>query len=252
VIQFAEAQANNSVTVAKLDALITKVCNALHVSSFCEQNLLPLIPQIINAIIEKEQPQQVCTQIKLCDPQIVPVRAAAVLKANPLACGLCQGVVNLVEQQIQSNASTDQIDSAILKVCGKIKVSSWCQANILPQIPEILAMLVQKVSPDRVCTTIKICAKNESVTSNEEKAVEGFDLRCSICESVIGSAKLTAGDDQTQAGLSRALGTACGKVPFAKDICSAFLAPLAQKIVQDIINGADNHKICTNIKMCKN
>jgi hypothetical protein len=249
VIQFVEAQITNNVTGSKIDAALLKVCNTLRIADWCTTNLLPLVPQIINGITQKEPPQVVCQQIRLCQSgrqmrkQIIP-------KANPLSCGICQGVIQVIESQVQGNWTVDKIDAAIMRVCDRLKVGSWCQANILPKIPEVLQMIAQRAAPQAVCAKIKLC--NSSVAVDEvNTGAADFDLKCSICESVINNARQIAGDDKTQAGLSKAITQACGKVPFAKDICNAFLAPLVQKIAQDLINNADTHKVCQNIKMCK-
>jgi len=254
VIQFVESQATSNATVDKINGLLTKVCNALRVTDWCNKNLLPLIPQILAKITEKENPQVVCQQIKLCAPQVARMRLSVKPEANPLACGLCQGIVNVVEQQVQNNWTVTQIDNAVMRVCNRLKVGAWCQQNVIPRVQEVLSLLLSKASPDKVCAKLKLCdPTNPPVANVAEDLSEdpAFDLKCALCESVISAARQTAGNDNTQAGISRAIQGACGKIPFAKDICNTILGPLVQKIAQDLINGIDTHKVCTNIKMCK-
>jgi hypothetical protein len=249
VIQFVEAQITNNVTGTRIDAALTRICNSLRLADWCAQNLLPLVPQIINAITQKEPPQVVCQQIRLCQNSR-PMRKAITPKANPLSCGICQGVIQVIESQVQGNWSVDKIDASIMKICDRLKVGSWCQTNILPKIPEVLSMISQKAAPEKVCTKLKLCNAT-SVAVDEVNEAADFDLKCSICESVVNNARKSAGEDHSLAGLQRAITTACGKVPFAKDICNAFVAPLVQKIAQDLISNTDTHTICMKIKLCK-
>jgi len=254
VIGFVEAQVTNNATVSKIIGVVNKVCTSLHVQDWCNKNVIPLIPEILNNITAKENPQIVCQQIKLCAPQVRHFRALANVKpeANPLACGLCQGVVNVVEQQVQGNWTVQKLDDAILRVCNRLKIGSWCQQNVIPKVPEVIALLLQRASPDKVCAKIKLCDPSPPAPAGVDEVDMGlgFDLKCSLCESVIGAARQAAAD-KTQAGISRALNNACGKIPFAKDICTSFLAPFITQIAQDIINGLDNHKVCMKVKLCK-
>jgi len=255
VLQFVEAQATSNASITKINALVTKVCSALRVQDWCDKNVLPLIPDLLNNITAKENPQKVCQQIKLCDPVVIrairppkqnPVKPAA----NPLACGLCQGIVNVIEQQAQSNWTVTQVDNAIMRVCTRLRVGDWCQQNVIPRVQEVIALILSRAPADKICAKIKLC---DPAQMDQDEAVEAaaFDLRCSLCETVITAARTTAGEDKTQAGISRALQSACARVSFAREICNSVLAPLVQKIAQDLINNVNTHKVCENVKMCK-
>jgi len=248
VMQFVEGQVTSNVTETKIDAILNKVCSTLHVTAFCQSTILPLVPQILQALQNKESPQVICQQIKICAAQVREVHHHKRIAqgSNPLACGLCQGIINQAETIVQSNASVAVVSKAILKVCAKLDASAFCQANVLPKLPAVLSMIVAKATPAKVCTAIKVCAPN----STAEVHKRGFDLKCSICESVINFARTQLGSDKTTAGVQKALNAACGKVPFAKDVCSGMLAPLVQKIAADLLNNVDTHKVCVKAKMC--
>lgn len=51
--------------------------------------------------------------------------------------------------------------------------------------------------------------------------------------------------------LINAINNACGKVPFAGEICSAILIPKVQQIVDDLNNKLDGKAVCKKIKLCK-
>jgi len=293
IVKFAEQQINSNVTLNKLDAVVTSVCGKLKVSDWCQQNLLPLIPKILKLVQEKEPPTVVCKQIRLCKPAMSEVEsdddeeeevvlveaeaeeeefsndelevAAAILaeqKPNStLGCAFCQVVIKFAEKQITSNVSQSKLDALISKVCSQLQVSEWCNVNILPLIPKIFQLLGDKYPPELVCLQIRLCRpqmEDEDSESFEAAQMEiaavreGIfgGLKCSICTNVMNTAKSILGNDKSMAGVQRAVGMACGKIPFASDICKVVVGAAVQNIAQDLINKVDSKKICGKVKMC--
>src|SRR5262249_52688099 len=70
------------------------------------------------------------------------VASASELSAqeNPLACSVCQLVIQFVEAQAASNATIDKINAVVNKVCSALRVQDWCAKNLLPLIPGIIAV----------------------------------------------------------------------------------------------------------------
>jgi len=258
VINFVEAQASDNATIDKIDGILTKVCTKLHVADWCNANLLPLIPQIIQGLSQKEQPQVVCHQIHLCAPQM---RERRVTQANPLTCGLCTGVVALLENQAQNNWTVTKLDDALTRVCARLRATNWCQQNLLPKVSDLINMIVQHTDPSKLCTKIKLCNNSSMVGENakELKPIKGLmkknevrfiDIKCSVCEALIGIVRSELGNDKTQAAIQAGLNKACSKVKFASAVCSQLLGASVAKIVQDLASNVETHKICANIEMC--
>jgi len=260
VVQFVEQRITNNETVAKLQALVVRVCTSLRIIDWCNKHLIPNIPDLLTNFTTKENPEVLCRQLRICTNPVQRMPAEALQQrpgANPLSCSLCQTVIGLAESAVQPGWTAKELKDAISRGCRRINLESWCQTNIIDKMPDVVQMILEKKTPSLVCETLTLCQKPPQ---NERRALEllaaeleaeSMDLKCSLCHTILDETRKVAGSDKTQEGVKKALDGACNKIPFAKDLCHDVLTPFVQKIVSDLVKGLDSNAVCTHVKLCK-
>ena len=75
---------------------------------------------IIQALVAKINPQQVCTAIRVCSSQTAFAEDLTV-SANPVECAACHWVTSVLENYIAEHATEAKIIDAVEHVCDIVK-----------------------------------------------------------------------------------------------------------------------------------
>jgi saposin len=265
ILQSVQKQAPTlNYTYNRLQTVIGNVCASLRMAGWCKSDLVPAIPQILQAFNMKLNAAQTCKQVKLCaakrevdeifaemEQEEVEVSEKRDAQKNNIGCGVCLGIVDHVEDAVANNASVSNVTAAFKKICLAVKAGPWCDKNVVSQIPNIMPFLAQKATPQKICSKLHLCSSTSPPPVGQIVQKRGLELKCTICQSVINFARQEIGSDKTQAGVEKALHGACDKVKFAGDVCKQLLAPLLNKIVSDLVNNVDTNHVCINARFCK-
>jgi saposin len=154
VIAEAEKMIASNYTEAKIIEVLDKVCKILPVGvrELCESMVTEYTPVLIRLLLEKESPDVICRQLKLC-------RVAPKLRGDS-KCVLCKIVLAEVEKILADDRTQEAIEKALSKVCYLMpeEIRDPCNAMVHDYLPLLIAYFEKKEPPETICRQIHICA----------------------------------------------------------------------------------------------
>jgi len=157
-------------TEAEVIAAVDKVCNILPktVADSCRSFIDTYGPAIIKLLISDLDPDQICTEIGLCDSSatkkspITPALPAVVGDAE--TCAVCETIVQYLEALLEQNATTAEVEAALQKICGYLPESMTKQCNDIVQQYGLLIIhyISTMASPEKVCTLVGVCTQRSA------------------------------------------------------------------------------------------
>jgi saposin len=194
---------------------------------------------------------------------LASLASASVHEEQGLKCSMCQFVIKEVEKVAENNLTQAGLAKAITGICNQAHIGAWCQQNVIPIIGEILAAIVNKVDPVKVCGKIKLCKANSTdaekilaaiesdvAVSNLHEMVEMGSIGCSVCEAIIEYVQKNLIGPAQAAKIQQLVTAACAKIPFAQNTCVKFIAPTIAKITVLIGQHLSPEQVCTSITFC--
>jgi len=162
----AEAQVANNKTEAQIIASLEAVCSKLGaVKAECKTVVDQYGPQIIQLLVQKEDPQTVCTQIGLCAKPAVAAAPHHRLRTTP-ECAICEFLIKEIEAKLEQNKTESQIIQDLDKVCAHLgAIKAECTAVVAQYAPQMIQALIHKEDPQTVCTKVKACKTAEPSAS---------------------------------------------------------------------------------------
>jgi len=181
-----------------------------------------------------------------------------------MQCVMCMNVCAMLEALVKPNETMNQFLGTVDTICTRYHVEDWCVANIENRLQDLLPKLEQKLDPRTICEGYKLCSPNGTVAqesvkrSVEETVVKAkreveatqVDVKCELCEAVLGYVKQYIGSNTSQAAIKAALDKACAAIPFAQELCETVLEPYVIQIVDGFVANQDPEQICQKIKLC--
>ncbi|XP_064387396.1 uncharacterized protein LOC135335773 isoform X4 [Halichondria panicea] len=240
---------DGNTTEAAIKNALDQVCDILPSSlkSECQELVDTYTPQIINFIEQELTPEEICTKLTLCTSTIKVFSPKVSSPKAGVGCILCEFVIKEVDSLIGNNNTEAAITSALEKVCSILPktIQTECVSLVDQYADEIIQALVNGLSPDQVCTTIKLCTSVSKVSS--PKAGVG----CILCEFVIKEVDSLIGNNNTEAAITSALEKVCSILPKTiQTECVSLVDQYADEIIQALVNGLSPDQVCTTIKLC--
>ncbi|BFZ17741.1 hypothetical protein BsWGS_20780 [Bradybaena similaris] len=164
VIKYLDNILKDNATEQEIVAALEEVCNFVPPSlkSSCVAFITQYTPQLLE-LLENFPPDQVCSQLGLCSSQVkgklhIPVDLKTY--SGGLQCDLCDFVVKYLDSTLTKNATEQQIEAALDRVCSLVPsyLKSECTTLIADYTPTILELLKTLVSPDEVCSKLGLCS----------------------------------------------------------------------------------------------
>jgi len=205
-------------------------------------------PQIIQALIRKEDPATVCTKIGACKTSL----HFAKVEAGP-QCAICEFLVKEVEAQLAANKTEGQIIADLNKICSKLgSIKAECTTVADQYAPEIINLLMSKENPQTVCSQIGLC-KNATVHAERRRHHSmkvAATPQCAICEFLAKEAEAQLANNKTEAQVIAALDSVCAKLGAIKAECKTVVDQYGPQIVQLLVQKEDPQTVCTQIGLC--
>jgi hypothetical protein len=110
-----------------------------------------VVVQIIQWLEKNETPAQICAKLGVCNngkhTGAVPSAIVPLVNANNVGvsagCAICKTVVGYVEAYVQQNATQQQIETALKKICALVKpIQMICDDLVDNELPSIIARCV--------------------------------------------------------------------------------------------------------------
>eukprot|EP01133_Synstelium_polycarpum_P002476 gene2476-2817_t len=180
-----EVYAQSNVTESELVTLLDKDCQILRTDKWiaaCNTLVNAYAPLIYQYIIASENPNTICTELKICTP------ASAPKKVQATACPLCEMVVVYAQKMFETNATEEEIQAFLSKECANLGgLVKDCQSIVDNYLPQIWSFMEGDLTPAEVCQSIQLCPK-PSMKPSEKKPTYGANVDCELCEIVMSQA----------------------------------------------------------------
>ncbi len=212
---------------------------------------------MIEALVAKLQPQQVCKKLNLCssdkwlrtlmnDRPVSSLYFAASAKDSAV-CTTCQQVVNYTQGYIKSNET--KIEEALNNACSVLpdQMKTLCQTVVLIYGPKII-QFIEAENPLTACQLVGLCPKNTTV-SETPKSTDG--PQCTLCKYILGAVEKHLSDNSTEQQIKSGLKKVCAALPSSFSVqCDALVDQYLDLLVQLIQQKLPADKICTYIGIC--
>eukprot|EP01132_Coremiostelium_polycephalum_P005660 gene5660-7046_t len=266
VAKTAEDYLSNNSTVAEVETELQLACKILpsEFSTACDSFVNTYAPLIINLLVNKENPDTLCTQIKLCTSnarrqnkkmiKVVPQQQSE--DSSSLYCSICGYVVTRIEAYVAANNTESQIVSILDTDCKVLKANTWvtaCQTIVNQYTPTIINYLENKEPPKTICSQIGICPSGSGSGEEEEIPAPKFDagLDCPICTFVVSYAQKFVASNKSESEIIAVLQKECSVFgsKYSAD-CVAMVNNYIPEIITYLENNYTPAQVCQEIGLC--
>jgi saposin len=246
-------QANS--TEQQVTAVVEKICTVLPkaYTGVCKAFIDQYSKQIIEALVGKYPPKQVCQQIGLCKKNDrIPVTKAAVV------CEVCKYVLGEISKYITENSTESQIVHTVEKICSHLPltVKNTCDTFIELYGTSIIVILVNKYPADQICALVGVCKQQDEVhilPYPEPKVEAQNPIYCAVCKLVLTEVEKYLSQNATEKQIIQALEKACAALPKSyAPICTAFVDQYGPEVIQLLLNKYPPDQVCHQIGLCPN
>jgi len=212
----------------------------------CTGMVQQFAPAIIDYIVNSGTPDQVCSVFKLCNSS----STVGTKSGNEFYCAACTFVTAQVENYLQQNNTESDILVFLEKDC-KILVDKTlvaaCQAVVAQYGPTIITMLINKESPDTICSQIGLCNSTKLFVVE----LKG-DEECVICSWVVGQVEKYVQQNHTESEIMTFLVNDCTYL-IKKSIiaeCQSIVSTYGPDVINMVINDEDPQTVCDQVHLC--
>ncbi|KAJ4459565.1 putative Proactivator polypeptide [Paratrimastix pyriformis] len=252
VCQFIMSELESFLTQAKTEEEIVKaveqVCSRLpgFIQGPCHDLIEQYGPEIIQLLVDKENPQTICTQIKLCNKSVPQVEITA-------ECAVCRWILVTLESWISSNTTEAEIEKMVENVCTHLPkgISAQCDALVEEYGALIIDMLIQEADPNIICHKLGLCTENVLPPTPVVPAPAENTIQCAVCEWVLTELDTLIQENATEAEIEKIVEKVCTRLPASvRSMCDAFVEEYAPVVIELLVKETDPAKICTLIGLC--
>jgi saposin len=243
VVSRVESYLKDNSTDQEILTYLENDCKALVKSDWvteCQQMIKSYGPTIITYIINSETPELACTEIGLCTSVTAPK------VSNAVECSACELITKQAESYIQANHTEDEIIAALNKDCSLLHYSSWvstCQGIVKEYGNEIITMLINKESPEAICTKLKLCASFKALAT---------DPQCVLCEYLVDKVDTYLANNETDTAIIDYLTHDCTALKDSTIVteCKTIVAIYGPEIIKLLVKDMPAATVCEELKLC--
>ncbi|KAI8797151.1 proactivator polypeptide, partial [Biomphalaria glabrata] len=251
IMQKLETLIQQNASEAQIEAALENVCSLLPatIKQQCDSYVVAYTPILIN-LLTKMSPDQICSYLKFCTNSSVSYKGAQELKGGP-ECPLCEFIMQKLETLVQKNASEQQIEAALEKVCSLLPatIKQECDSYVVAYTP-ILINLLTKMSPDQICSYLKFCT-NSSVSYKGAQELKGGP-ECPLCEFIMQKLETLVQKNASEQQIEAALEKVCSLLPATiKQQCDSYVVAYTPILI-NLLTKMSPDQICSYLKFCTN
>ncbi|KAL0220993.1 hypothetical protein RCL1_000847 [Eukaryota sp. TZLM3-RCL] len=235
---------SDEATKEEIISIVSGVCAFVpaSVKPLCTEMITNYGNMIIDLVVQKFPASVVCSSIGLCPAQTID-------ESNDTKCSVCTFVVGLIQSEISSGDTREEIRRKVLGVCKKVPsyLKYPCEIFISSYTDKLVDMFLQKYPADRICRELGQCKSKLSLVQEEVKA----DIPCSLCEFVAGYILTQIDDPTNREEIRRVLSTTCAKLPtYVTMACVHLVDTYTESLIDMIVNKYTAHEVCASLGLC--
>ncbi|CAB0040365.1 unnamed protein product [Trichogramma brassicae] len=160
-------------------------------------------------------------------------------------------------------AKSETIEAALDKVCHELpkSLSNQCVDLVKIYSKELIQLLLSDMSPQEVCTSLKLCDPpnvvikpklpfRERVIAVPKNDLEGKQM-CALCEYVLHYIQEALTDPKAEDDIKNVVGRVCKKLPNSiQSECNQFVDTYGDALVAILAQEIDPAEVCPMIHLC--
>ncbi|KAG9509153.1 Prosaposin, partial [Fragariocoptes setiger] len=262
---------------------IRSICSSLRVMNEdreCNDLLNKYLKQLLN-FVRRLDPRDYCSSIQLCSrnppkaiaaPNLVELMGIGRVQEVKIGekpkgpdCTLCKRVVSQLEKILKNNATEQEIEQALDRVCAFIhkdqsKIDE-CNEMVNKYTDDLIHILTDESDPELVCMLLNVCkferrgdlANFGDLVSELNQAFNTTGSVCEECEKFVHFIESHLTDVKSIDELETILKTKiCNRLP-SQDLqrtCNSFVDQYLPSFYDAIVHALDPTNVCMNIKAC--
>lgn len=234
-------------TEAKLEDLVDQSCNILPqaLRDDCVNFLNSNVKSLISILQQELQPDNICPALRLCDGKRIGVTS----EIKNLECDLCKNVVSSLREKLTDPAAKQTMLTFLEEGCARLpgSLAQECKTFVDENIDTLIAMIIEQLDPDSVCSILKICP-----ASLKKTQVKKFkDIECDLCKEVVGKVEEMVKDKKTEEEIKSALEKVCSYLPSSLSAkCKNFVDTYTETLITLLMEEVDPDMICAALNIC--
>jgi len=268
VITYVEQLVAQNSSVAYVLKEVDAVCALLPSpgSGLCTSIAAQYVPQMVQWILNKENPQTFCSQVGLCSSSN-NIQQNQQVKRNLVeveglqfeseetqgACPLCEMVITYVEQLVAQNSSEAYVLKEVDAVCDMLPSpgSGLCTSIAAQYVPQMIQWILNKENPQNFCTQVGLCSSKINTLIAEYKRNEDQGT-CPLCTMIISYVEQLVAQNSTLSFVLKEVDKVCALLPSGPTIklCDQIAATYVPGMVKWILKKEDPDQFCAQVHLC--
>lgn len=248
------------------------------VSKECRELADDFIPELIDALTSRMDPQMVCHVSGLCNSvridemlgEMKEIDGPQVVKpldpSNFDTCPKCEYVMSQYTNTLKRLAKKD-LRVRLLDICGYLgSYSESCRAGVNHELDAIYDYIQKDMKPKDLCSLIGLCqestlhrvrltgsgqnAASTNVRVWQPPKTKDDDLECDFCKQLVESVRQWLVANNTQEEFQQVLEGLCKQTGKFKGECLSLAQQYGEQIYNTLVEGLDGNEICKTIGVC--
>jgi len=262
VLNTAKLFLNNNSTEQQIESVLEDdVCTQLgSFSAMCKEIIEQYMPKLWKQFMDGFDPKTLCGDLGLCNttvtieaPQlsvVKPIQLKPKATSGP-GCALCEFAIEKLESMLSTNATEEEIEKALDKVCDLLPstVSKECENLVQQYGPAIIKLLVNDAAPATLCTFLGLCSGTGVQEVTPVANLKGED--CIMCTMALTYAKTMLTKNDTVQEIEKALLGSCSSLPqLFVSKCTTMVKQYGPAILKAVAGEISPKDICKEVGLC--
>eukprot|EP00768_Dysnectes_brevis_P008631 gnl/Dysnectes_brevis/794_a875_3686.p1 GENE.gnl/Dysnectes_brevis/794_a875_3686~~gnl/Dysnectes_brevis/794_a875_3686.p1 ORF type:complete len:222 (-),score=40.32 gnl/Dysnectes_brevis/794_a875_3686:73-738(-) len=163
VIQIADDVIETDWTEGEIESFLEKICVYVpdSLTYECELMIESYLPDLVDLLVQQLDPLSICSLLTLCDGSTsIAVDTKLRSDVEDGECSLCDGIVGIIEDLLDSETAIDDILVLLEDICSWSifgSLEAECDAMADSYLPAIIDALVLEYPADVVCSLLGFC-----------------------------------------------------------------------------------------------
>ncbi|XP_057177157.1 prosaposin isoform X2 [Triplophysa rosa] len=232
------------------------------VTQICHTQVEKIIPIAIGFFTSCMKPDQICKSLRLCEGRdsgemrdlllnhisktvtMPPMKLGASIQ-----CCLCTYTVSTLENLFPKDKTESAITALFERLCSEFPalVQSQCNKMVEKYVKLLIDMLLNKTSPNFICTLLGLCGMQE------EPIIGLADTVRSDCETCLTLAVLTRmylSSNATEIQTASFLDSVCQMHPYAMPKCKTYARRYGKQLFTFLGKEQEALGVCKKVNLC--
>lgn len=227
----------------------------------CIKYVDEFIPELIEMLSERMDPQLVCSTAGLCNARrlriLVGKEKPKFSDPTPGECQDCKKFVQDANAMIK-NASKADVQKKLVALCERLgPYAQFCKSMVLQEFEMIYRFLSSDPDPNEMCQLFGMCDEVTNVPVMQS-LVEVFarsrdpDPECQFCEQLVQHLKDMITSNSTEEEVKELFLGFCKNLGSFEKQCEDFINENFQEIYDFLTDEMDPHLVCNALGLCPN